>query len=278
MKSTPTPASSSVTWSPAGVFTRIVCGVDGSDEGFEAVRQAARLVPASGQITLASVWNTGTTVALGWSPAGSYAPLGTREDVEEAVARARGLLPDTLAVATSIVEGPPAPMMAVEARRHNATLVAVGTHGHGRLPGILLGSVATQLLHNAPCPVLIARPRTAGHEFPRSIIVATDGSPEAGRAVAVGETLAGRLGAELEAVVVTDDGTPGPEPGAVELRGPGGRRMPLRRLRGGAARTLSGLRPDLMVIGSRGLHGLGSLGSVSERVAHESKASVLVVR
>ena len=35
---------------------------------------------------------------------------------------------------------------------------------------------------------------------------------------------------------------------------------------------------DLVVIGSRGLHGLASLGSVSERVAHRARCSVLVVR
>lgn len=278
MTSTQTHASSSATWSPAGVFTRIVCGVDGSDEGLEAVQQAARLAVTSGQITLSGVWNTGTTVALGWSPPGAYAPIGTREDVEKAVARARELLPDTLAVETSILEGPPAPMMAVEARRHNATLVAIGTHGHGRLPGILLGSVATQLLHNAPCPVLIARPQATVNGFPRSIIVATDGSPEATRAVAVGESLAARLGAELEAAVVTDQNDPDPGADQIEIHGPAGRRIPLRRLRGHAAEALSDLRPDLLVVGSRGLRGLRSLGSVSERVAHESKASVLVVR
>jgi nucleotide-binding universal stress UspA family protein len=35
---------------------------------------------------------------------------------------------------------------------------------------------------------------------------------------------------------------------------------------------------DLLVVGSRGLHGLRALGSVSERVAHHAQCSVLVVR
>ena len=34
---------------------------------------------------------------------------------------------------------------------------------------------------------------------------------------------------------------------------------------------------DLVVVGSRGLHGLRALGSVSERVAHRADCSVLVV-
>jgi nucleotide-binding universal stress UspA family protein len=35
---------------------------------------------------------------------------------------------------------------------------------------------------------------------------------------------------------------------------------------------------DLLVVGSRGLHGLRALGSVSERVGQRASSSVLVVR
>ncbi|MGH3044059.1 MAG: universal stress protein, partial [Gaiellaceae bacterium] len=35
---------------------------------------------------------------------------------------------------------------------------------------------------------------------------------------------------------------------------------------------------DLLIVGSRGLHGVRALGSVSERVAHKAPCSVLVVR
>ena len=35
---------------------------------------------------------------------------------------------------------------------------------------------------------------------------------------------------------------------------------------------------DLVVVGSRGLHGLKALGSVSERVAHQARCSTIVVR
>ena len=35
---------------------------------------------------------------------------------------------------------------------------------------------------------------------------------------------------------------------------------------------------DLVVLGSRGLHGVSALGRVSERVAHQAASSILVVR
>jgi nucleotide-binding universal stress UspA family protein len=43
-----------------------------------------------------------------------------------------------------------------------ARLVVVGTRGHGELAGMLLGSVSSQLLHHADCPVLVARAQEGG--------------------------------------------------------------------------------------------------------------------
>jgi nucleotide-binding universal stress UspA family protein len=43
----------------------------------------------------------------------------------------------------------------------DATLLIVGSRGHGALIGSLLGSVGQQLLHHAGCPVMIAHPEQA---------------------------------------------------------------------------------------------------------------------
>jgi nucleotide-binding universal stress UspA family protein len=48
----------------------------------------------------------------------------------------------------------PADLIADVARDTHADLIVVGTRGHGRLAGALLGSVAQRLLHVAPCPVV----------------------------------------------------------------------------------------------------------------------------
>jgi nucleotide-binding universal stress UspA family protein len=39
-----------------------------------------------------------------------------------------------------------------------ASLVVVGSRGHGRLTSLLLGSTGNKLIHHAACPVAIVRP------------------------------------------------------------------------------------------------------------------------
>ena len=41
------------------------------------------------------------------------------------------------------------------AREHGASLIVMGSHGHGALYHLLVGSVADAVLKEAPCPVLI---------------------------------------------------------------------------------------------------------------------------
>src|SRR5213080_1080614 len=43
---------------------------------------------------------------------------------------------------------------AAVAREVGADLIVVGTHGYGRVAGLLLGSVTQGLLHSGVCPVL----------------------------------------------------------------------------------------------------------------------------
>jgi nucleotide-binding universal stress UspA family protein len=49
----------------------------------------------------------------------------------------------------------PAHIIAEHAKKCGAALIITGTRGHGPVAGLLLGSVATRLLHVAPCPVVV---------------------------------------------------------------------------------------------------------------------------
>jgi nucleotide-binding universal stress UspA family protein len=60
-------------------------------------------------------------------------------------------------VVLAVAEPPPARAL-LDASK-SADLVVVGRRGHGALTGLLLGSVCTELLHHAHCPVTIVPPR-----------------------------------------------------------------------------------------------------------------------
>ena len=39
----------------------------------------------------------------------------------------------------------------------DAAMIVVGSHGHGAMVDVLLGSVSNYMLHHSPCPVLVIR-------------------------------------------------------------------------------------------------------------------------
>jgi nucleotide-binding universal stress UspA family protein len=172
-----------------------------------------------------------------------------------------------------LAKGEPRARLLAELEHEEATLAVVGSHGVSRTTGIALGAVSTHLLHESPCPVLIARGRIDAERWPRSIVAGVDGSPESGAALAAARALAGRAGASLRVMVATEDAH-----ADVEVA----RRL-APDLEAHEARALDVLNvasetADLVVVGSRGLRGLRALGSLSERLAHEARCSVLVVR
>lgn len=250
------------------VFERVVVGIDGSEPSLEACRQALRLVEPGSVEAIVAVYLIGA-VAARWPE------TRIREALEaeggDALRAAEALAPGR--VAGSLVSGAPAEVLLHEVERRDATLLALGTHGHSRLSEILIGGVAGELLHRAPCSVLIARPPRQRGAFPAAIVVGVDGSSGSERALAAAISLRDRFGASLRALVAVH-----------------GKAVDATRLRA----RIPGLEPfderpvellvdasedaDLVVIGSRGLHGLRALGSVGERVAHGARSSVLVVR
>ena len=274
------------------VFGRIVCGVDGSEAGFEALRQAKRLLAPEGRLVALTVSDLSVAAQAGWSMESIVAEL--RHEAAATKAEAERELGELADAEARVVDGSPARTLLAHAREEQAALVAVGSHGQSRAAGIILGGVAATLLHEAPSAVLLARAPVDSDLFPYSIVAGVDGSPESLAAAAAAEQLAVRFGASLRLVAATG-GKPVDVDGLVHLRRrepalAGTRRAAPRRamVRVPAlewsreppvdALLAASAHADLLVIGSRGLHGLAALGSVSERVAHRARCSVLVVR
>ena len=63
--------------------------------------------------------------------------------------------------ATGEVVHSDSPASAILSAAKDADLVVVGARGHGGFSGLRLGSVATQVISHAPCPVLLVRPKAS---------------------------------------------------------------------------------------------------------------------
>jgi nucleotide-binding universal stress UspA family protein len=264
----PPPAGRRESPSTASVFARIVVGVDGTEAGFEACRQTARLAEPDAAVEAVAVVHVGPAVAAALDAAHVIDVL--KRQADEALERAIEILGRR--ARRRYVDGFVSQALLDELDDFEATLVALGTHGHRRASEILLGGVAGEILHRAPCSVLLARPCPAG-SFPRTIVVGHDGSAHADAAVRVAGQLATRRGSTLRVVTALRGKRADLE--RVRLRAPSAEELdahPVAGLVSAAADV------DLLVVGSRGLHGIRALGSVSERVAHQAGCSVLVVR
>jgi len=85
-----------------------------------------------------------------------------REKMEEIEAIARKY--DLSRIETAIVEGHPATTIVEEAHERHADAVFVGSHGWSGIKSFLMGSVASKVLKNARCSVMIIRPEVKENE------------------------------------------------------------------------------------------------------------------
>ena len=253
-----------------GVFARVVVGVDGTEWGFEALRQALVLAPAEGSSVQAVTALDTSPAALTGFEAGYWVDELVREatgarDTAEAMLAGR---PDS----TARVERGGAVDVLRRARDDaDATLLAVGGRRSSRFLGVVMGDTGTELLHDGTCSVLVARPTLGRSWKPGSVVVGLDGSASALAALAATDELATRLGATVEVVSATGDGSARQDDAWADRVDSWDASHPV------AALVERSRQADLVVVGSRGLHGLRALGSVSERIAHQAQCSVLVV-
>jgi nucleotide-binding universal stress UspA family protein len=249
------------------VFQRIICGVDGTPASLVAVRQALRLRDENGSLLLSAVANVAQAAHAGM--AAPHAAELLQHEAEAALAEARALAPSA---SSKLVNGEPVAVLLGQAEAERATLIAVGSHGRGRAAGLLLGTVAARMLRDAPCSVLIAREARDADVWPQGLLVGIDGSAESAAAFAVAQGIAERFGGSVRAIASARDQLDRDAARAIAAE--------LEEVQGPAVSELAAASEsaDLVVVGSRGLHGLKAIGSVSERVAHQVRSSVLVIR
>ncbi len=135
---------------------RIVVGFDGSEHSRKALERAADI---SNGATVAVVSSANVSPYLR-DPSGAVSPV----DPADADARTRALAEAREYLAGRGVKGEfieghgkPADVIVEEAKESNADLIVVGTRGLGATKQLFMGSVSTNVVHHAPCDVLVVR-------------------------------------------------------------------------------------------------------------------------
>lgn len=144
----------------------IVVGFDGSEHSQTALSWAMdEARQRNGQLRLITAWNK---PPMAWYPAvletaaGEIAAEESPEHIAGTLqAEALKSAADEGVAASGQAVNSDSPASAILDAAKDADLVVVGSRGHGGFPGLHLGSVSTQVINHAPCPVLVIRPKAS---------------------------------------------------------------------------------------------------------------------
>lgn len=140
---------------PAG-STGVVVGVDGSDQSRAALEYGLRFA-AEHQLPVQAIlvhpWAAVPLPGIGYPVVDPQTAQDTGQQLlHDAVAPLVAKFPEVV-VEPTVVSGHPAGVLADASR--GATLLVVGSRGHGGFTGLLLGSVSQAVLRHAHCPLTI---------------------------------------------------------------------------------------------------------------------------
>ncbi len=137
---------------------RIVVGIDGSETALAGLHWAIQEAKLRGAtIDAINAWSYPYVVVPGAivpehpfadQPKDVAAELEQAMTTVEAEATAAGVEINPI-----LTEGVPAAVLCEAAE--GADLIVVGSQGHGALRSLVLGSVSRDVLHHAPCPVVV---------------------------------------------------------------------------------------------------------------------------
>ena len=144
---------------------RVVVGVDGSEQSILALRWAMEeaSVRQGWSVEAIITWTYPVMATDGFSGGAGLIGLdpavlaeGARQRLESAIQTACPDEPERQRIKRTVQEGGAGHAL-VEASR-GAQLLVVGSRGHGGFADLLLGSVSSQCVHHAHCPVTVIRP------------------------------------------------------------------------------------------------------------------------
>ena len=135
------------------MFKTILWATDGSETAAKALPYALGLAePDNAKLVIAHVREIFVGRAGGYPVLADEAEL--RDRIEGQVKELQNVGHDATFIVRTSTSGHAARTIAEIAEEIGADLIVVGTHGYGRVAGLLLGSVTQGLLHAGVCPVL----------------------------------------------------------------------------------------------------------------------------
>ena len=275
------------------LYDAIVVGTDGSPTSVRAVERAALYGAAmSVPVVVATAFARPTEGEIGpasqraESPQQSIVSSGYRgatDTAADATRTAQKAAPKAK-IETSAVEGDAADALIELAADRGDCLLVVGNKGMAGSQRFLLGSVPNKVSHHADGDVLITMTgQGAKVALPGTILIGTDGSKTATRALERGLALADAVGAKVtvltagrgnKAAKVLEEAEKLAEKAGVTCETVDAPGEPADELLDAAGDH------DLVVVGNKGMTGAARflLGSVPNKVSHHIGADLLIVR
>lgn len=132
---------------------RIVVGIDGSAASAAALAWALHQAELTGaSVEMVAVWEFPNTFGMQFRGMDEDWAGMARKAMESILAAST---PTVSTVSKTLTQGHPAEVL-VEASKA-ASLLVVGSRGHGGFMGMLLGSTSEYVIAHAHCPVLVVR-------------------------------------------------------------------------------------------------------------------------
>jgi nucleotide-binding universal stress UspA family protein len=272
-----------------GMTYGIVAGYDGSAGSAQAVRWATREALARGTtLTVCLAWRPGHMGLASQAATGELAGQGGKKILACGLPYAELVLGPGR-VHAELADGSAAQVLCERSR--GAEMVVVGSRGHGKLPGLRLGSVSWQVAGHASGRVVIVGGRWRPvNQAPGPIVVGVDGSAASQAALRFAFEEAALRDVPLEVLCALADA-----PGRLgEMRlieddfdrvlACEERERPdvavMRRVAAGTPRSAlltAAAGSQMLITGGRGGFAGMNLGSVAQAVAHYSPCPVGIV-